>query len=1094
MQVEDWLKQHGLERFAARFQEHEISVDLLETLTEEDLREIGLPLGARKRFLSAVSKGATPKDANGERRQVTVLFCDLVDYTGLATQLDPEDLENLMDQVVELCRKEMANWGGYVGNYLGDGVLVYFGWPLAYEDAPERAAHASRQLINAVSGLKGPDESALAMRIGIATGLVLIGHRVEAGRGEIETAYGKTPNLAARLETLAQPGEVLLDAATKRLLPQRLFSCTDLGRKSLKGFADPMRVWRLDHARTTARTSSVRTATAASGRLQGRDTHLKRLERQWLEVCAEHSMRMVWLSGEAGIGKSHLTAHFQHLCTASGGQVFELQCWPYNDHTTLYPVIACLNARAAAFATTTSGANRRAAFESLAEAHGLAATFYTEKMGDLLDIGSAVESQTEDMRRAEWFSAIAEDLCAMSQRAPVLWVIEDIHWSDPVTLSLLEYLRRACASCPVMVVATSRPHFHQSWEFGDGVDRLELERVDRDAAQQMIDDLVGTRNLSRATRRRILEASDGVPLFIQELSRDLLERADHVDDESHLSIPATLQGVLSARLDAAKSAKPVAQMASCIGRVFSLDLLDCVSHHSREQVESQLGKLEDLALIERHDPTQNSYIFRHALIQESAYQSQPKARRRKVHGAIADALALEQDAEALQIANHMTAAERFDDAITWWSRAGDNAARRSAQREAGGHYRRALDLVARLPDSTDRADRQLAISLALGPVLSASDGYGAETVGALYAEAAELSDAVGRPADRFAVRRGLWLYRQMSAQYHDAEQAAQDMLDLSSEDKSGASRLEAERALGATAFMLGKLQTAHRFLTSAINGYASGLGQDHVLRFGDDPGLASMAYLGSTLWYLGDPQAARACCDELLEKTRKIRHPFSMARSLTFSAYTFHLMRDFDRLIPVAEEAASHADKFEFPFHAGVGRILWGWGLCQIGDQDTGWPIMERGYQQYETSGSHMLQPLYLSLMADIADRRGSPELARDLSNQAIKRIEASREALVLPEVLRLCGELARRRGDMEVAKALIDRAVEVARSQGSRLCLIRAMVSGVALNRSYAPGLEEELAGFAPDVQSADLDAARAALAALEGQADGQQNQSGHA
>lgn len=1078
VQVEDWLRQNELERFAKQFLEHEISVDILATLTEEDLREIGLPLGARKRFLNAIKKtsGNEAQNGIGERRQVTVLFCDLVDYTGLATRLDPEDLEDLMGQVVNVCRRDVAQWGGHVGNYLGDGILVYFGWPQAYEDAPERAAHAAHHLIKEVAELTGPDGTPLAMRVGMATGLVLIGHRIEAGRGEVETVYGETPNLAARLETLAQPGQVLMDEATASLLPERLFGRSDLGETTLKGFSDPVTVWRLDQAQTTARTQGAQQTGVSGGALQGRAAPLAHLDALWSEASSGQGMRMVMLSGEAGMGKSHLIAHFQRRCVKAGGRIFELQCWPYNDHATLYPVVACLNARAGVLAGTPEH-DRRDAFARLAAANGLGREFYEEQMGDLLDLCPPPVRRTEDMRRTAWFHGMAEDLCALTRHAPVLWVLEDLHWSDPVTLNLLEHLRVVCSECRIMVVATCRPHFEPPWSGEEGVCRIDLERVDREAAEQIVDDLVGDRELGKETRARILAASDGVPLFVHELTREVLERAGSVDDEAHLTIPATLQGVLSSRLDTAQEAKPLAQVASCIGRVFSLDVLQSVAGRRPAQIKAQLDTLEALALIERLDSDNPSYIFRHALIQEAAYQSQPKARRRKVHGAIGDTLASREGADALQVANHMTAAERFDDAVTWWRRAGDRAARRSAQREAAGLYRRALELLDRSPDQGTHDARRLAISLALGPVLSASDGYGAESVGALYAQAAELSDAVGRPGDRFAVRRGLWLYRQMSAQYPGAEQAAQDMLSLAGAEGSKAAQLEADRALGATAFMLGKLTLARHHLEAALQGYAAGVGADHVLRYGDDPGLASMAYLSSTLWYLGDPDAASACCDDMLAKAREIKHPFSSARSLTFSAYTFHLMRDFDRLMDVAEEAARHADKYEFPFHAGVGRILWGWGMCQIGDCDRGWPVIEQGYEQYAASGSHMLQPLYLSLMAEIVERRGDRDRARHLSDQALTRIEASQEALVLPEVLRINGELAGRRGETDDALPQIKRAIGLARAQDSRFCLIRALTSAMSLDVSHAAELEAELVRFKPTVKSADLDAARAAL-----------------
>lgn len=1080
MQVEVWLRRHGLERFAELFQEHDIDVDILASLTDADLREMGLPLGARKRFLHGVGKGRaqTPRDGGGERRQVTVLFCDLVDFTRLATAMDPEDLEDLMARVVDVCRKDVAQWGGHVGNYLGDGILVYFGWPVAYEDAPERAAHASHNLIRAVAGLTGPDGQPLAMRVGMATGLVLIGRRLEAGMGEVETVYGETPNLAARLEARAQPGEVLLDAATARLLPEGRFSRSDLGQKVIKGFTEPVGVWRLDGAETTSRPATEPGPRLGANALQGREEPMTRLRAWWRDVQSGQGLRTVWLSGEAGMGKSHLAAHFLNECRDTGGHCFELQCWPYNDHSTLYPVVSLLHGRAGVHPNDPK-TERHLAFVQLAQRGGVAPDLFVKNMGDLLDLGPAPGNQSEDMRRVAWFGAIAEDLRDMSTRAPVLWVIEDIHWSDPVTLELLAHIRRACAECRVMILATSRPHFFASWREDNRIARLKLTRVAPEAAERIVHDLAGTRRLTPEIHARIIAASDGVPLFIHELTRELLDRAEIAGDEALLTIPETLQGVLTSRLDSAQDAKPLAQIASCIGRVFSEQVLGAVAQIDENDLRAHLDKLTSLALIEPlDDDPASSHIFRHALIQEAAYQSQPRSRRRQMHGAIADLLAARSGNDALRVANHLTAAERYEDAVEWWQLSGDRAVRRSAQREAADLYRRGLKLLDRLPASPGQERKRLALSLALGPVLSASEGYGAGAVGALFAQAAQLSDKVGTPEDRFAVRRGLWLYRQMSAQYPQAEQAAQDMLALA---KTGAAELEANRALGATAVMLGKLGVARQHLERALEGYDAGAGTGHVARFGDDPGLACLAYLSSVLWYLGDPEAAAARCAELLDRTRRIDHPFSMARSLTFSAYTYHLMRDFDRLLPVAQEAAAHADKFEFPFHAGVGRILWGWGLCQQGQSETGWPIIEQGYAQYKASGSHMLEPQYLSLMAEIAEQRGDADDAWALSTQAMTRIDASREALVLPEVLRVHGELASRRGSMDEALALLDRAADVAREQGSVLCLIRSLSSMAKLDPSRATDLRAELARFDGNTSIAEVDTAHRLLRSMK-------------
>lgn len=1079
MELVEWLRRHGLDRYAAQFEEHEIGVDILSTLTDDDLREIGLPLGARKRFMQALLDASDrAKPELGERRQITVLFGDLVDYTGLATRMDPEDLEALIEQVVKLCRQEVSRWGGHVGNYLGDGIMVYFGWPLAFEDAPQRAAHASLRMIEAVSGLCDPDGRPLSMRVGMATGLVLIGRRIEAGMGEVETVFGEPPNLAARLEAKAAPGQVFLDGSTARLLPEGHFVKTDLGHETFKGFSEPMAVWRLEASQTTARAQAGGSAPAHAIALQGRDGAMAQLQTWWADVTAGRGLRIVRVSGEAGIGKSHLAGHFQKACQLDGGAAFELQCWPYNENATLYPVVSYLNARAGVLPED-DFARRRRAFARLATDTGLDPQHFLSGMGDLLDLGEIPERPGVEARRAAWFATITADLIAMSARAPVLLVLEDLHWTDPLTEELMDHIAEHCADRQIMILATMRQMFEPNWTLHPNARQLDLSRVERRAAERIIDGLDEASELNMATRQRIIEASDGVPLFVHELTREVLDRRSQEVGE-HMTIPATLQGVLSSRLDSAEEAKPLAQVASCIGRKFNRDLLARAAGQPEHDVQRRLDRLMSLALIEPLDDGAPSYIFRHALIQEAAYQSQPRRSRRRIHGRIADVMAGQPGADAIQVANHLTAAERLSQAVDWWKRAGDRAARRSALREAAGHYRRGLALFDRMPQSQDNRVRRLGILLALGPVLSALDGYGADSVGTLFHEAAEIADGLGSVPDRFAVHRGLWMYHQMSAQYPRAEDAGQALLDLAEDsglDAHESARLEAHRALGATAFMLGKLGAARHHLDMALRGYAAQDAERHVALYGDDPGLGCMAYLGATQWYLGDPDSAAETCEAMLAHARHVNHPFSMARSLTFSAFTYHQMRDLDRLIPLAEEAVAYADKFEFPFHSGVGRILLGWGLCQAGQSVKGWPIIERGYADYGGSGSHMLQPLYLSLMATIAQERGDTELAWQFSERALARIKVSQEALVLPEVLRVHAQLSVDRDGIDTALPLFRRAIATAQSQTSRFCALRAMTLALPHAPDLIPGMKAALAYFPAAMQSSDLKAARTAL-----------------
>lgn len=1077
LDIGDWLDSVGLGKYRDRFRQAEIGVDVLPMLTEQDLRELDVPLGDRKRFMAAIAAVQPAQEADdSERRQVTVLFCDLVGFTDLSNRLDPEDLEAVVAGFVATCEAEVNRWGGHVANYLGDGLLVYFGWPRAHEDAADRAVHAGLAITAAVGGQTAPDGASLAARVGVATGVVLIGKRMGEGAAQVETVFGATPNLAARLEALAAPGDVMIGATTRQIL-RNPFTMEDTGNHAVKGFADPVRVWRV-----TGQADGAHADTHGAGGLLGRASQLAALDGIWREVVDGHDLHMVLISGEAGMGKSRLISHFRAGLEERPHRTVLTQCWPYKSDRTLYPFVDHLR-QAAGILAGDAPARAAGKLDALARKLGLDPDVQKAALSDLLEITTTATGRTAHQRKADWFDGVAAYLRACAASDPVLLVVEDGHWIDPVSEEFLEQLPDLLADCPVMVAVTGRLEYMPVWAQSGTARHVDITRLDDTAARVFISQIAAERVLSPALFARIVATTDGVPLFIEELTRSILDRSDGLRDDgpASLDIPATLHDVLVARLDQTRAAKRTAQTASCIGRVFARDLLEAVSDLPRATIEAHLDALVAADIILPETVAGKAHFsFRHALIQEAAYQSQLKSHRRAVHGTIAEAIARERDPDPVVLANHCSAAGRFDEALGHWRVAAGQARERSALREAISHGRRALQVLENLPATQDRDRAELELLLALGPDLAATEGYGSPSVRETYDRAEKLAHAIGAAADLFALRRGQWMFAQMSAAYDAAERAARQMHGIAARMDEPGLMLEADRALGATSFVTGNLADARRHLESGLPNYAEGRSGDHTGSFGDDPGLASLSYLGRTLWFLGYPDQSLARCNQALDIALRVEHPFSLARTYVFVAHSHQLRGEIERLALAAGKAMEISDRYGFPFFAGVARLLSGWGMVQAGRQEEGDALMTRGYGEYQSSDSQMSKPWFLMLLADADRVAGRLDRAMQRIDEALSLRGKTGENLVGPECLRVRGTIHAAAGDQVRAVDQCMEARDLAVAQGSRSCELRAAMTLAELDPSAGPLVAEAIDWFVEGFDTADLKRARGLMAAL--------------
>jgi class 3 adenylate cyclase/predicted ATPase len=1009
---------------------------------------------------AAPSPPAAPA-TQAERRQLTVMFVDLVGSTALSGRLDPEDMRDLLRGFQDVTAGEVARFEGHVAKLLGDGVLAYFGWPAAHEDEAERAVRAGLGLVKAVGRLTAPNGEALACRVGIATGLVVVGDLAGEGEARERAVVGETPNLAARLQGLAEPGAVVVAEATRRLLGG-LFAYRDLGAVPLKGFAAPVRAFAIaGEGAAESRFEALHAAGLTP--LIGREQELALLVDRW-QRAREGEGQVVLLAGEPGIGKSRLVRAFRERLGDEPHTALSQFCSPYHTNTALHPVIGLLE-RAAGLRREDPPEHHLDRLEAMLALATEDVGACAPPLADLLGIPTGgrypVLELSPQQRKKQIFRALLDQLAGLAARQPVLVVYEDVHWADPTTLELIGRVVEQVQRLAVLVLITFRAEFVPPWAGHGHVTALSLSRLGRRQGGVLVARVAGGKPLPPEVLGQILVRTDGVPLFVEELTKAVLESGLLREEGDRyaltgplppLAIPATLQDSLMARLDRLAPIKEVAQVAACLGREFDHAVLAAVSPLPEPALSGALDQLVEAELIFRRGvPPEASYIFKHALVCDAAYQSLLKSRRQQLHGRIASVLEARfpelAETQPEVLAQHCAEAGLTEKAVAYWHQAGKLAAQRSALAEAVTQLHRGLELLPRLSDRAERGRLEVELQVTLGYVLMISKGVAAPEMGTAYGRARtlcrELDDARLEPVALW----GMWQYLHNRPDMAAALVTAEELLTWARSRGDVAAEVSGHRSACVTRVFRGDLELAlsHADQVKALYDPA----QHPITVSLTDPWIFTpwIAARSVSVWallLLGRPGQAFALSREALSAADADGRPYVRAVVL-HQQNVFDQMRGEQRA--VEERSAGLlmlTEKHGFPHWHATATILHGWAVATGGAPEAGLAETRRGLAAKQATGAEVKVPYYLGLMAGQLGRMGRAADALALLDDAFTRVKATGERWYEAELHRLRGEalLQTAPPDVEQAAACFREAIEVAQRQSAKWWELRAASS----------------------------------------------------
>jgi class 3 adenylate cyclase/predicted ATPase len=1086
--LKKWLEGIGLGQYGELFARHRIDLDVVPDLTESDLAELGLPLGDRKRLKRAMislidcapanrSVGSGPRSPGAtlgaERRQLTVMFCDMVGSTSLSEQFDPEVVRDIIAAYRETCVSVLGYYGGFVARYIGDGILVYFGYPSAHEDDAERAVRAGLEIVRAISTQSreahGIVIDAPAVRIGIATGLVVVGDLISKGTAEHDSAVGETPNLASRLQGLAPPNGIVIASSTKSLVGAK-FDDETLGGHVLKGLSEPVQAWNVVGS---SRVES-RFAAAIGSRLTplvNREEEIALLLMRWQEA-KESDGQVVILSGEPGIGKSRIVQELRGRIAGEPHGRVSFQCSPYYTSTALHPFAEQLK-----FALGLDREDSSALALSRLEATVAAASVEPERVTPIL--AALLSLPTGDRYRPLQLSpqqqkdamvaALVDYLMGSARDEPMLIVFEDTHWIDPTSKEVLDLLVDRVENTSILIIITCRSEFQPGWNAHSHITTLTLNRLSRQLRTTLVECVAGAKKLPKEVVEEITLKTDGVPLFVEELTKAVLESNLLSENNGRyvisgalrqLAIPTTLTDSLMARLDRMGPFKKIAQIGATIGREFSYKILRAVTDSPADQLNAALSHLEDAGLIVRRGhPPESVHSFKHVMIQNAAYSSLLHSDRKRLHSKIAVVLAemyperTEREPELL--AHHFTESDQSEVAVKFWLKAGKQAAKAGANLEAISHLRRGLEVVQGNPQMRGRDEIELALRIGLGAALIAGKGYAVQEVEENYVRALELGQQIDDKQTIFTSMRGLWVCNFIRANLAKAHDLSVELLNFATREypnetaeqalqKTG-HLIEAHRAMAQTMFYRGRFAESEDHLERGIRLYDPTLHGHLTVQHAIDPGIVLLSYRGYLQWFLGHPDKARQSINQAISYAEKKGHLFTLAFAWEFGAYLCQHLRDVEGTKDHANRALVISSEHGFLHWKYQATILRGWSLAELGHIDDGLSQMRAGLEAYEAMDSWLASCWFRSLLANAYSRADRPDAALRALDDALAIAKRTGDHFYLAEILRLQGEITFGQGRTTAAEDAEDcynRSLEVARKQKSLSWELRTSVS----------------------------------------------------
>jgi predicted ATPase/class 3 adenylate cyclase len=1049
---------------------------------------------------SAIGMPAKSVSQGAERRQLTVMFCDLVGSTALASRLDPEDLREVIGDYHKDVETVVGRFDGFVAKYMGDGVLAYFGYPQAHEDDAERAIRAGLEIVTTARPVPAAPGGGLPVRVGIATGLVVVGDLVGVGEAHERGVVGETPNLAARLQTLAEPGSVVIAANTHKLTGE-IFECEELGDVELKGFVAPVVAWRVRREGAVESRFEALHSAADLAPLVGREGEIELLLRRWTQA-REGEGRVVLLKGEPGIGKSRLGVALEERLRDEPHVRLRYFCSPYHQDSAFHPTIVQLE-RAAGFERDDTPQTKLHKLEALlAQTSSPIADVIL--LAELLNIPGgdlyAPRELNPQRKKEETFEALLRQLIALAQHQPLLMIYEDVHWIDPSSRELLDRVVDGVARLPTLLLITFRPEFPPPWSGRSHVTVLALSRLDRRQGAMLVQRVAGTKALTADTVEEIVTRTDGVPLFVEELTKAVLEtHAGGGNAEgplggasiSALALPATLHASLLARLDRlGPAAKQVAQTGAAIGREFSYELLGAVAGRNERELQNELARLVTSELVfQRGAPPESVYTFKHALVQDAAYSTLLRSDRQQLHARIAEVVERRFPERVARepelVAHHLTEARQIERAIGYWLKAGERAAERSANLEAIRHLARGLEALKTLPEGPERDRRELAFQIAIGTPLIAVHGYSSAQTGAAYSRARVLCERLGEAEPLVATLSGEFVYYFVRGDYRMMRRLTDEARQVSERLPNPVIRLASHRLAGITAMHFGAFPEARSELDAILQLYDARQHRSQPVHYVHDPKVSALTYLALVLWILGFPEEARRSSNEAFRCAAELDQANLTAHVHNFAgAGLDELLGDVSGVRAHADAIVDLADRHNLSYWRVNGLILRGWAMVQQGATEAGIALMRQNAADRAAVGVGWYQARYLCMLAAAYAQVGQAEPGLRVIAEAKALVAANDEHMWEGELDRIEGELMQvQRASATEIETCFARAIATTRGQGAKSLELRATRNLARLwcdqgrrHDAYAL-LAPAFGWFSEGLETADLKATRAFL-----------------